>query len=141
MEPIFPIFIVLLLLLVPLACCWFVVSVIKSHRRRTFTPTAGRQSLVFAQGMLLFAVLGSFLIAPTGPGSGTPFFVAPLLPCLLFLIIGPRFSRLLAVLTACGLVVGIMNESREKRGSLERMRLRQESKCEKTLSHGIEPRA
>ena len=131
METMSSIFILLLLLVLPLACCWFVVSVIKSHRRRTFTPTAGRQSLVFAQGMLLFAVLGSVLIAPTGPGSGTPLFVAPLLPCLLFLIIGPRFSRILAVLAACGLVAGIVNESREKRGSLERMRLRQESKMRK----------
>jgi hypothetical protein len=69
---------------------------------------------MFAVALFLFAHLGVTFIAPTGPGSGMPLFLTLLFPCGLFLIIGPRLTRILTVSVACACILGVVSEYRAK---------------------------
>lgn len=93
---------------------WFVVYVIRAHLRQISKPSPLRQIITLVIGLILFALLGCALVAPTGPGSGKPLFVTLLVPCFLFLIIGPGLSRVLAVVIACACVIGVVSEDRAR---------------------------
>ena len=141
MKTISPFFI-LISLAVVVACIGFVAYAIRGRIRQTQEPSPIRQVIMLAMAAFLFANLGATLIAPTGPGSGMPLFLTVLLPCTLFLIIGPRLSRILAILLACVCIAGAWSEHRTRAHFGERMRARMEERRQdamEKLKEGTEP--
>ena len=125
MQTLSPIFLLIPIIVVA-ACIGFFICVIAGRRQLiAFGPV--RQIVHLSLGLLLFWVLGCISVAPTGAGSGIPAFLAPIIPCILFIMTGPRFTRILALLATCACLFGVISEYREGQRFTEHMKLRYEA--------------
>ena len=132
MEPL-SVYFILIPIAVFVACLGFVAYAIRARIRRSEPPSAVGQVLMLGAALFLFAYLGAMLIAPTGPGCASPLYLTLLVPYLLFLILGPGLSRIMAGVVVCACLIGLVSEHRAREHFGARMRARMEERRRQAL--------
>lgn len=116
------------------ACVGFVGYAIRARIRRAEPPGVMRQIIMLATALFLFANLGATLTEPTGPGSDSPLYLTLLVPCFLFLILGPNLSRIMAGAVVCACMIGLVSEHRARQRFGARMEARLEERRQEALA-------
>lgn len=120
-------------------CVCFVVYAIWYRLRDPLPPDAMMQILMFVGGLFLFATLGGIFQCPTGPGSGSPFFWALLIPAGLFLVLGPRLSRIMATGLVGLCILGLISEHHARQRFQAHMQARLEERQREAFNERLKP--